>query len=159
MLIRPATPADVPAVIPMVASLAALHQSWDNSRYDYRHDFQAMYDRWLKARAVDQNSVFLVADAGNHSLAGFLIATIEHTIPIYRLGQMGFIHDLWIEPQHRRRGLARRMTQMAVEKLRQMGIRQIRLETAVVNEAARRLFQSCGFRISSIEMLCELNQS
>lgn len=30
MLIRPATIADVPAVLPMVAKICALHESWDS---------------------------------------------------------------------------------------------------------------------------------
>ncbi|WP_255515462.1 hypothetical protein [aff. Roholtiella sp. LEGE 12411] len=32
----------------------------------------------------------------------------------------------------------------------------IRLATPAVNEAARRLFVSCGFRLSTIEMLIEV---
>src|SRR5439155_9001656 len=62
MTIRPATPADVPAVLPMVAKLAALHEKWDPARYDYKPNTAEMYRRWLSARATDANSVFLVAD-------------------------------------------------------------------------------------------------
>ena len=34
-------------------------------------------------------------------LVGFLIATVEREIPIYRLHEFGFIHDLWVEPEYR----------------------------------------------------------
>ncbi len=44
-----------------------------------------------------------------------------------------------------------------VERFHQMGIKQIRLNTAIANEASRRLFASCGFRFSIIEMLIELS--
>ena len=44
----------------------------------------------------------------------------------------------------------------AVEKFRDMGVEQIRLDTAAANESARTLFAACGFRISTLEMLCEL---
>lgn len=45
---------------------------------------------------------------------------------------------------------------LCVERFKEMEVQQIRLDTAAVNEAARRLFTSCGFRISTIEMLKEL---
>ena len=35
-------------------------------------------------------------------------------------------------------------------------IKQIRLETAAANEAARALFRSCGFRVSTVEMTLEI---
>ena len=157
MLIRAASPADVPAVLPMVAKIAALHESWDPQRYDYRDNPTAMYDRWLRARAVDPRSVFLVAERDT-KLVAFLIATIEATIPIYRLQEIGFIHDLWVEPEYRNEGIARQMTMLAIEQFREEGVSQLRLETAAVNQPARALFKACGFRASTIEMLIDLKK-
>ena len=155
MNIRSATPADVPAVLPMVSKLAALHEAWDPQRYDYKPEPEKMYQRWLTARTNDERSVFLVADRESR-IVGFLIATMVGTIPIYRLEETGYVHDLWVEPEYRNEGIARQMTMLAVEKFREMGVRQIRLETATANDAARKLFESCGFRLSSIEMLLEI---
>ena len=45
---------------------------------------------------------------------------------------------------------------LAMEKFRDLGMKQIRLETAAANEPARKLFASCGFRNASTEMLAEL---
>ena len=155
MTIRPATPQDVSAVLPMVDRIAALHESWDPAKYGYRPKPSEMYRNWLSNRATDPRSVFLVAEREDH-LVGFLIATVEREIPIYRLEEYGFIHDLWVEEQYRNEGIARQMTMLAVEHFREMGVKQIRLDTAAINEAARALFASCGFRISTIEMLLEL---
>jgi ribosomal protein S18 acetylase RimI-like enzyme len=157
MLIRPATPDDVPAVLPMVSALAELHEKWDPQRFDYKPNTAQMYDRWLHSRAMDDRSVFLVAEREPGKIVGFTIATIEHTIPIYRLDETGFIHDMWVEPQYRNEGIARQMTMLVIEKFREKGIKQIRLETATANDAARKLFESCGFRVSSIEMLLEID--
>jgi ribosomal protein S18 acetylase RimI-like enzyme len=120
-----------------------------------------MYRSWLRTRAKDKRSVFLVAErpasaADPARIVGFLVATIESEIPIYRLKEYGFIHDLWIEPDFRHEGLARQMTMLAIEKFRDIGVKQIRLDTAAPNEAARALFVSCGFRVSTIEMLHEV---
>ena len=48
------------------------------------------------------------------------------------------------------------MTMEAVERFRAIGVTQIRLDTAAANEAARKLFASCGFRTSVVEMLREI---
>jgi ribosomal protein S18 acetylase RimI-like enzyme len=48
------------------------------------------------------------------------------------------------------------MTMLAIERFRAMGATQVRLETAAANDPARKLFESCGFRSATIEMLLEL---
>jgi ribosomal protein S18 acetylase RimI-like enzyme len=156
MDIRPATPSDVPLVLPMVAQICALHEQWDPAKYAFLPHPEQRYHNWLTARATDPRAVFLVAEREPGQLAGFLIATIEHEIPIYRLKEFGFIHDLWVEPMYRHEGIARQLTMLAVERFRSIGVPQIRLDTAAPNEAARGLFASCGFRPSVTEMLLEL---
>ncbi len=163
MIVRSATPTDVPAVLPMVASVCALHEAWDAAKYGFLPNPQQRYERWLTAQATNERSVFLVAESEAPSLeqpgqlVAFLIATVEREIPIYRLKEYGFVHDLWVEPEHRHLGIARQMVRLTIERFAQMGVKQIRLDTAAANDAARRLFSSCGFRLSTLEMLVELN--
>ncbi|BAY88385.1 MULTISPECIES: GNAT family N-acetyltransferase [unclassified Tolypothrix] len=157
MLIRPATPADVPKVLPMVAKICALHDAWDSAKYGFLPHPEQRYQNWLGKLTNSDSSAFLVAE-DEENLVGFLVATVEREIPIYRLKEFAFIHDIWVEPDYRQRGVARQMVILAVEIFQKMDIHQIRLDTAAINEAARRLFASCGFRISTIEMLMELSQ-
>ena len=145
----------------MVDKLAKLHERWDPARYDYKPGTAQMYERWLAARASDPQSVLLVAEherasAGAPGLVGFLVGTIVKPIPIYRIDKFGFIHDLWVDEPYRNEGIARQMTMLAIEQFRAMGATQVRLETATANEAARKLFATCGFRDASIEMLVEI---
>lgn len=154
MIIRPATPDDVPAVLPMVRAICALHESWDHERYATLPDVLDRYASWLPERARDPRGTFLVAqDPATGELAGFLIATIDRNIPIYRQREYAFIQDLWVEPAHRRTGIARRLVQAALGHLGAQGVTQIRLETAAANEPARRLFESMGFRTGTIDLL------
>jgi GNAT superfamily N-acetyltransferase len=152
---RSATPADVPAVLPMVAAIAALHESWDPGKFGYKPHPERMYQRWMTARATDPRAVFLLA-VGDQTPAGFLIATVETEIPVYRLDEFGFIHDIWVEPPYRNEGVARQLVMLAIEKFRDIGVKQVRADTAAVNEAARGLLRSCGMRPSTTEMLIEL---
>ena len=214
MLIRPATPRDVPAVLPMVAAVAALHAQWDADRFAPLAKVEQMYRGWLIDRATDPRSVFFVADrelptdarptanprppgtehdaatdatalkgdpdqprrdangdteqprlaasddarsdTGTGALAGFIVGQIEANIPIYVLRSYGWVHDLWVEPAYRNEGVARQLVMAAIERFTQLGVRQVRLETASANDPARGLFAACGFRASSVEMLLPL---
>jgi len=156
MEIRRAELRDIPGVLPMVAAIAALHEGWDCAKYGYLPQPEERYRWWLGTRVEDERSVFLVADDGAGRLAGFLIGTVEKEIPIYRIKEFGFIHDLWVEEAFRHEGIGRQLVMAAVERFAGMGMKQIRLDTAAANEAARKLFQSCGFRNSVVEMLMEL---
>lgn len=163
MVIRPATPADIPQVLPMVAKVCALHESWDAAKYGFLPNPDLRYERWLSKLSTDEQSVFLVAESEATAtqqpatLVAFLVATIEREIPLYRLGEFAFIHDIWVEPEYRQAGIAKAMLMQTINSFGQRGIKQIRLDTALANEAARRLFASCGFRLSTMEMLIELN--
>ncbi|MBD2346310.1 GNAT family N-acetyltransferase [Anabaena subtropica] len=152
MLIRPATPADVPAVLPMVVKICALHESWDAAKYGYLPQPEKRYEKWLTKLANQERSVFLVAD-NQGQLVAFVAATVEQEIPVYRTKEFGFIHDLWVEPEYRQQGIAKQIVELTIERFRQMGVEQIRLDTAAINEGARKFFASCGFRVSIIEML------
>jgi ribosomal protein S18 acetylase RimI-like enzyme len=156
MLIRSATSDDVPQVLPMVAKICALHENWDTAKYGFLPYPEQRYEKWLTrlANSSDRN-VFLVAE-DEGKLGGFLVATVEREIPIYRLQEYAFIHDIWVEPEYRQNGVARQMVILCSDRFKEMEVQQIRLDTTAVNEAARRLFASCGFRISTIEMLKEL---
>jgi len=139
----------------MVAKICALHEAWDPAKYGFLPDPHERYRRWLTARTADPRSVFLVAER-EARLVAFLIGTIDEEIPIYRLKEFGFIHDLWVEEEYRHEGTARQMVMLAIEQFKSLGMRQIRLDTAAANDSARKLFASCGFRLGTMEMLVEL---
>jgi len=155
--IRAAKLEDVPNVLPMVEKIAAVHEQWDSAKYGYLPNPSQRYSRWMAARATDPRSVFLVAEREGR-LVGFIVATVEKEIPIYRLDEYGFIHDLWVEPEYRNEGVGRQMTMLLIERFREIGVKQIRCDTAAKKEVARKLFEACGFRPSVVEMLLEMER-
>ncbi|MBS0196913.1 MAG: GNAT family N-acetyltransferase [Planctomycetes bacterium] len=155
MAVRPAATADVPAILPMVREICRLHRSWDPAKYGYLPDVLDRYALWLPERAADPRSVLLVADDAG-TLAGFIVGTVESEIPIYDISELGFIHDMWVEPTFRRRGLATRLVSGAVQRFLAMGVKQVRLDTAVPNQEARELFERAGFRACAVQMLREI---
>ena len=155
MLIRTATIDDIPAVLPMLAKTCALHETWDAAKYGLRSHPEQYYEKWLTRLLHKERSVFLVAE-DEEKLVAFLAATVEPEISIYSLQEFAFIHDIWVEPEYRRKGIAPQIIKLSVERFQEMGIKQIRLDTVAANESARQLFKSCGFRVSTMEMLMEI---
>ena len=154
MPIRPATPADVPLILPMIDALLSHHAAEDPDRFATRPDVLDRYARWLPIRATDPRSILLVAEEPDiPGLAAFAVCSIESSIPIYATHEFGWIHDLYVIPAARRRGIARALIHEIITRFSAMGVTQIRLETAALNEAARATFRAAGFRPSSIEMM------
>jgi ribosomal protein S18 acetylase RimI-like enzyme len=164
--IRPALPSDVPAILPMVRAICTLHESWDPARYAMLPDVVDRYERWLPQRAVDPRSVLLVAELPHTNSAtssstptpivGFLVGELQGNIPIYTLKEYAFIHDMWVEPSARRHGVGRALVLEAMKQFRTKGATQLRLETAAKNEPARKLFESCGMRVGTVDLLTNL---
>ena len=145
------------AVLPLVAKTCAFHEAANPVKYPFLPEPEKRYRRWLTERTADPRSVFLVACDGQR-VVGFLVAETEPEIPIYRVSEYAFIHDMWVEEPYRRRGLARRMLQDAVARFQMIGVGQIRLDVLQENQPARRLFESCGFAASVVEMILPLGR-
>lgn len=170
MIIEPLTPANVgealPRVLEMVREVCRLHETWDPVKFGYLPDVVERYARWLPQRAADPRSVLCVARdetagtgeavPGASTIVGFLVASTEREIPVYRLDEFLFVHDMYVEPRCRGRGVGRALLTHAIDRAREIGVTQVRLDVAKANEPARRLFESCGFRVSVSEMLREV---
>jgi len=154
MMLREAKTEDIPQVLPLVKAMCDLHKSWDPVRFNFKDDVVERYRGWLTERSTDPRSVFLVAER-NGKIIAYLIGTVEPEIPIYWQPECGEIHDVFVDPAYRNEGIARQLVSMSVEKFAELGVTQVRLTTATGNESARELFKSCGFRVSTVEMLVE----
>lgn len=156
--VRPATDADVPAVLPMVQAVCDFHRSLEPDRYDFLPDITERYRSWLPNRANDPNSVFYVAQqAASPTLLGFIVGEVLDEIPIFTIKRYGFIHDLWTDPATRRQGVGRALVEAAVARFKQIGVAQVRGDTAATNDAARALIAALGFAPTTVQMLKTIN--
>jgi GNAT superfamily N-acetyltransferase len=153
MLIRRATLEDIPAILPMVRAICDLHQARDPERFRVLPDVLERYAAWLPDRITDGRSILLVAQRYDATLAGYLVGTVEPEVPIFWVPECGWIHDIWIDPPDRRRGIAAQLVEATIAHFSALGIKQMRLHTGAFNDDARSHFAALGFRPSVIEML------
>lgn len=81
----------------------------------------------------------------------FLVAVLKGRIVGYvsallRRRRVGHIVSICVDPRHRGRGLARRLVELAEDRLASMGAMAFRLEVRISNAPAIRLYSSLGYR-------------
>jgi ribosomal protein S18 acetylase RimI-like enzyme len=98
--------------------------------------------------------VFVAEEEGR--IAGYVFAALEPMSWKELRGPAGFIHDVAVDDDARRSGVATQLMQAAIDWLREHGAPRVMLWSAAPNEAAQRLFHGLGFRDTMIEMTMEL---
>ncbi|RLE67792.1 MAG: ribosomal-protein-alanine N-acetyltransferase [Thermoprotei archaeon] len=85
----------------------------------------------------------------------FLVSEREGRVVGYAIGLAkkwgeGHVISIAVHPEWRRRGVGKRLMLQLLEKMRRMGVRWVRLEVRVSNEAAINLYRRLGFSIEGV---------
>jgi ribosomal protein S18 acetylase RimI-like enzyme len=75
--------------------------------------------------------------------AGYIVLTLGYSFEYH--GRDAFVDELYVEPQFRRRGIARQALQFVEEQARGMGIQAIHLEVDHGNDPALDLYRGSGY--------------
>ncbi len=69
------------------------------------------------------------------------------TLAVYRVlsGEKGWIEDVVVDQKHRRKGVARILTEQLIQLSRDRGLDQLMLYTGTHRKAAQQLYEQCGF--------------
>jgi ribosomal protein S18 acetylase RimI-like enzyme len=78
------------------------------------------------------------------ALVGYIVLTIGFSFEFH--GHDAFIDELYIAPDHRRRGFGRQALAIVEQKAREMGVNAIHLEVDRGNDAALELYRRSGYR-------------
>jgi ribosomal protein S18 acetylase RimI-like enzyme len=150
--VRPAKPEDLPAAATLGAALVRFHHGLDPDRFAILADPpEPGYARFLAGRLKDRDAVVLVAEIAGR-VVGYAFGQLEPLSWMDLLGPCGRFHDLIVDPACRGRGVGRALAEMMLGRLRELGAPRIVLHSAWANPAARRLFESLGFRPTMVEM-------
>lgn len=153
--IRAAESADIPALGRLGALLVRAHHEFDSSRFIAASPrTEQGYASWLGSQLRNPQVVILVAE-GNGDILGYSYSGIEGPDYMSLRGPAGVLHDIVVDPAHRREGVGRMLLDATLEELAGRGAPQVVLWTAAPNDAAQRLFAAAGFRRTMIEMTRE----
>ncbi|MEO7086347.1 MAG: GNAT family N-acetyltransferase [Gemmatimonadaceae bacterium] len=155
--IRPAVPADVPAIGRLGALLVRTHHDFDPKRFiAATAGTEKGYGSFLGSQLDERDVIVLVAEQEG-SVVGYAYAGLEGRDYMALRGPAGALYDIIVDPEHRGRGVGRLLLDAIVRELEARGMPQIVLSTAERNDEAQRLFEGAGFRRTMIEMTRELS--
>lgn len=153
--IRPAAPADLPALGRLGALLVRTHHDFDPKRFiAATPETEHAYASFLGSQLDDPDVVVLVAERDGDVL-GYTYAGVEGHDYMSLRGPAGVLYDIVVDPAHRRHGVGRMLLDGTVAALDARGAPRVVLSTAERNEPAQRLFARAGFRPTMIEMTRE----
>ncbi|MGC8668210.1 MAG: GNAT family N-acetyltransferase [Chthonomonadales bacterium] len=125
------------------------HQMMDLHRErDARFRFGADVDRDLKRHFLEamasRQALVLVAEAEG-AVVGYALGWLQNRRPIYPAGRYGFISDLFVLPQWRRRGIGRGLVAAILEWFAARDATDVELFVAHANPDARAFWAAMGF--------------
>ena len=155
--IRPAAPADLPAVGRLGALLVRMHHDFDAARFIAPPPrIEDAYASFLGRQLEKPDVVVLVAERESEVL-GYTYAGLEGPDFMALRGPAGALYDIVVDPAHRGQGVGRMLLDATLAALAARGAPRVVLSTAERNEPAQRLFARAGFRRTMIEMTRELD--
>jgi GNAT superfamily N-acetyltransferase len=153
--IRPARTSDVAKIVSMLRTIHSEHLAWDAARWTTSTPPHLSYGAWVEQLVHDagRDGVALVAEL-DEVTAGYLLAEVEPESTRHWSPRAVYIHDVFVDAPHRRRGVADALMGALIEwGAKTHPSLQVRLMTAAQNEAARRFFARHGFRPCVVEMI------
>lgn len=135
---------------------AATVSSWQQETYSenfaefhYTESFADAFRYDLRRAALDANHALFVLDGGG-ALCGFLwLVLCENN---WTSERYGYVNNIYVTAENRGQGLGKTLMQQAESWFAYRRVKSVRLTVTASNEAACRLYQSCGYAISRHEM-------
>ena len=154
--IRRASPADAASIVTMLQAIHEQHLAWDAARWTTREPPHLSYADWINELTdrPREGGVWVAEVRG--TIAGYALAEVEPESTRHWIPEAVYLHDIFVAAPFRRSGVARAlMTALLQWSSAAHPSLQVRLTTAIANEAARRFFATFGFRPCVVEMIKE----
>lgn len=138
--IRPYRARELPSLLEMrrAMTLELDDEDLDSTRPQWRERFGT----YIKQLAADDGVMFFVAELDNRLIGmGGVYKLRNHRSEIF--GQpSAYVTSVYVPPEHRRKGIARRITQAAIQWAREHGCVVVRLRAS---DTGRRVYEMLGF--------------
>jgi ribosomal protein S18 acetylase RimI-like enzyme len=139
----------------LAAQLVAQHHAFDPLRFMLLPEAATGYARYLGS-VLGKPDLILLAAFDGETVVGYAYATELGRDYMMLREPAGGLHDLFVDPAYRGRGLGRRLLHLVFEAFAARGLPRVVLFSASQNPEAQKLFAREGFRPTLVEMTKEL---
>jgi len=143
MEIRTVSGADMPDLSDLWKEFMDFHAD-RNPFYRRATDGHEVFMKWLRKESDQDDFLVLVAEEQGH-LIGYCIALVKENPPVFELRRYGFVQDMAVTAEWRRRGVARALFEAACEWFLDQGVGHIQLNVAASNATSQGYWRKMGF--------------
>lgn len=79
-------------------------------------------------------------------IVGFMLSRIKRVPPYWGGVMVGTLSDMWVEEKGRRLGIGRKLSELALDWLREQGVHSIEIQVLEKNDPSWKLYESIGFK-------------
>lgn len=157
--VRPVKREDLPRVAPLWRRLVEFEASL-SPRFAVKSDAEKLWVGELEAdKEAARAEVFLVEEVEavtpsgvGPRIVGFMHVRATRGAPFHSEDRLGFVDGVWIEPDHRKRGLSKRLLAEVEAWCRQRRLTLIEAGVVTANKDAVAAWEKLGFRMTSATM-------
>lgn len=80
-------------------------------------------------------------------VVGFMLSRIKRVPPYWGGVMVGTLSDMWIVEKGRRLGIGRKLSELALDWLREQGVHSIEIQVMAQNDPSWNLYESMGFKL------------
>jgi GNAT superfamily N-acetyltransferase len=150
--IRPVAPPDEDAIARLWQALTDFHVQLDPRLPTATPGAAENYAARLLERRDDPYTQTFVAEVGGQVVAYILGAIIEMQPDLFEYVDAGFIADVFVDPAHRRRGIARQLVETLTAWFAERGVFLVEWQVAARNPDAIRFWEAVGGQPLTIRM-------
>jgi GNAT superfamily N-acetyltransferase len=141
-VVRAARASDEPAVLAIARDEMAAHEQLD-PRFRLRADAMGRYALYLRERMREIDSAVFVAEEEGR-VVGVAVGSIRVQNAFFETRRYGYVSDLVVVPDARRRGVGRALWERVALWFRSLGIAVVRLHVATRSPGARAFWRTAG---------------
>ena len=141
--IRVALPEDVVAISKLWLKFMQYNAAFDSS-FEVKPKVTASFAREIQDRLTDANYRIAVAEFDNE-LVGYCFSYVSKKPYFFKLGKFGFIGDLYVLDDYRRRGIGRLLVDDAHAFFQRRNVEQLELLVAAKNIETVKFWERLGY--------------
>ncbi len=138
------TEAHVPQIVELWQEFMAFHKDLD-PRFPLLAEAPASYEKYFREQMQSPDWLVLVALEGD-AVVGLTVAQIAKYPPIFQRETCGYISEMVVRGDRRRKGIGERLLAMAFDWFQSQGIDRVELSVAARNPVGYPFWRKHGFR-------------
>src|SRR5438128_5369850 len=141
--IRRATIKDIKEILPVWGQLAGFHSELDPA-FTPSPQWPREYGAYLRA-LINSDDALAVVARERLDVVGYAVGRITTLPSFFEHRSRGYIHDVFVKPEHRRRGIGRLLVEEILRWLEHRSVTLVELTVAANNDAIP-FWARLGFR-------------